>query len=65
MLNETLYKHLERHANEDKLPILDNQTFDQYTNEFGRDVFRWTLAEYIAKVRPKFPLKNINENLMN
>ena len=44
MLNETLFKRLEQHANEVKLPILDNQSFDRYTNEFGRDVFRWTLA---------------------
>jgi len=61
MSNETLFKLLERHANEDKLPILDNQTFDQYTNEYGRDVFRETLSEYVATVRPKFPLKNITE----
>ena len=55
MSNETLFKLLEKHANEDKLPILDNQTFDQYTNEYGKDVFRETLSEYIATVRPKFP----------
>ena len=61
MSNETLFKLLEKHANEDKLPILDNQTFDQYTNEFGKDVFRETLSEYIATVRPKFPLKKIDE----
>ena len=62
MLNETLFKRLEQHANEVKLPILDNQSFDRYTNEFGRDVFRWTLAEYIAKVRPEFPLKPITKH---
>ena len=61
MSNETLFKLLEKHANEDKLPILDNQTFDQYTNEYGKDVFRETLSEYIATVRPKFPLKKIDE----
>ena len=61
MSNETLFKLLEKHANEDKLPILDNQTFDQYTNEYGKDVFRETLSEYIEKVRPKFPLKSITE----
>ena len=64
MLNETLFKHLEDHANEDKLPILDKQTFYRYTDEFGRDVFRWTLAEYIAKVRPEFPLNEISYDEM-
>ena len=64
MLNETLFKRLESHANEVNLPILDNQLFDRYTNEFGRDVFRWTLSEYIAKVRPKFPLKPISDEDM-
>ena len=64
MLNETLFKRLEQHANEVNLPILDNQTFDRYTNEYGRDVFRSTLSEYIAKVRPKFPLKQISDEDM-
>ena len=64
MSNETLFKHLEDHANEDKLPILDKQTFYRYTDEFGRDVFRWTLAEYIAKVRPEFPLNVISYDEM-
>ena len=64
MHNETLFKRLESHANEVNLPILDNQTFDRYTNEYGRDVFRWTLSEYIAKVRPKFPLKRISDEDM-
>ena len=64
MLNETLFKHLESHANEVNLPILDNQSFDRYTNEYGRDVFRWTLSEYIAKVRPRFPLKPISDEDM-
>ena len=64
MLNEILFKRLESHANEVNLPILDNQLFDRYTNEFGRDVFRWTLSEYIAKVRPKFPLKPISDEDM-
>ena len=64
MLNEILFKRLESHANEVNLPILDNQSFDRYTNEFGRDVFRWTLSEYIAKVRPKIPLKPISDEDM-
>ena len=64
MHNETLFKRLESHANEVNLPILDNQTFDRYTNEYGRDIFRLTLSEYIAKVRPKFPLKQISDEDM-
>ena len=64
MLNEILFKRLKSHANDVNLPILDNQSFDRYTNEFGRDIFRWTLSEYIAKVRPKFPLKPISDEDM-
>ena len=38
----------EKYLNENKLPIMDNQTFDRITNDIGRDKFRTELAEYIA-----------------
>ena len=54
----------EKYLNENKLPIMDNQTFDRITHEIGRDKFRTELAEYIARVRPPFPLKKIIEKDM-
>tara|TARA_B100002003_G_scaffold239773_1_gene259524 strand:+ start:328 stop:1653 length:1326 start_codon:yes stop_codon:yes gene_type:complete len=54
----------EKYLNENKLPIMDNQTFDRITHEIGRDKFRTELAEYIARVRPPFPLKKITEKDM-
>ena len=47
-----------------KLPIMDQQTFERKTNEIGKEQFRLHLAEYIAKHRPKFPLKEISYEVM-
>ena len=47
-----------------KLPIMDKQTFERVTNDIGKEQFRLDLAEYIAKHRPKFPLKEISYEVM-
>ena len=54
----------EKYLNENKLPIMDNQTFDRITKDIGREKFRTELAEHIAKVRPPFPLKKISQKDM-
>ena len=54
----------EKYLNENKLPIMDNQTFDRVTKDIGREKFRTELAEHIAKVRPPFPLKKISQKDM-
>ena len=41
------------------LPILDQQTFERFTNELGKEEFRNILATYINRYRPVFPLKKI------
>jgi len=41
------------------LPILDQQTFERFTKELGKEKFRIILADYIYKFRPRFPLKKI------
>ena len=51
--------YLKQYANENGLPIMDQQSFERITNDIGRDQFRLDLAEYIEKYRPKFPLKKI------
>jgi hypothetical protein len=43
---------------------MDQQTFERVTNDIGKEQFRLDLAEYIAKHRPKFPLKEISYEVM-
>ena len=47
-----------------QLPVMDQQTFERVTNDIGKEQFRLDLAEYIAKHRPKFPLKEISYEVM-
>ena len=54
----------EKYLNEKRLPIMDQQTFERVTNDIGKEKFREELAEYIAQVRPPFPLKEISFDLM-
>ena len=51
--------YLKQYADENGLPIMDQQSFEKITNDIGRDQFRLDLSEYIEKYRPKFPLKKI------
>ena len=37
---------------------------EKITNDLGKEKFREELAEYIARVRPVFPLKTISEEMM-
>ena len=43
---------------------MDQQTFERVTNDIGKEQFRLDLADYIAKHRPKFPLKEISYEVM-
>ena len=60
MVDKTLYKRLLDAANDGKLPILDNKSFELLNAQYGKEIFRETLAEYIANERPVFPLKEIS-----
>ena len=62
--NNTLYSRLLAAAREDKLPILDNKTFESMNAEYGKEEMRKNLADYIATERPVFPLKEISEDSM-
>ena len=57
---QAIFLDLQKHTNEDGLPIMDRQTFEMVTNSIGKEKFREQLSEYIAQHRPKFPLKNIS-----
>jgi hypothetical protein len=54
-------EYLKKYLNENKLPIMNQNVFEKITNDIGKEQFRLDLAEYIAKERPPFPLKNISE----
>ncbi len=54
--------YLYKYADHNKLPIMDQITFERYTNEIGKEKFREDLAAYIEKERPVFPLKKITKD---
>ena len=56
--------YLHKYVNENKLPIMDQLTFERITNTIGKEKFREDLAQYIADNRPKFPLKEISYEVM-
>ena len=62
--DEVLYQRFKDAAREDKLPILDNKTFERFNKEYGKEKMRTTLADYIATERPVFPLKHISQQEM-
>ena len=62
--NTKLYSRLLNAAGDDKLPILDNNTFESMNAEYGKDEMRKNLADYIATERPVFPLTEISEDVM-
>jgi len=62
--NNTLYSRLLAAAGDDKLPVLDNKTFESMNAEYGKEEMRKNLADYIATERPVFPLKDISEDDM-
>ena len=57
-------KYLNEYADENKLPIMDQQQFETVTNDIGKEQFRIDLADYIEEHRPKFPLKEISYEVM-
>ena len=62
--DNTLYNLLLRAAGEDKLPILDNKTFELLNKTYGKEKMRTHIADYIASERPVFPLKEITKDDM-
>ena len=57
-------KYLNEYADENRLPIMDQQQFETVTNDIGKEQFRLDLADYIEEHRPKFPLKEISYEVM-
>ena len=59
MVNYELYNELGKFIDDTGLPVCDAIQFKRLTDTYGKEDFRETLSEYIAKERPKFPLKSI------
>ena len=59
-MNSELYELLKDNANEDGLPVMDENMFSATTNEYGQEVFRETLTNYIITEQPPFPLKKFD-----
>jgi len=59
-----LYNRLLDAASDDKLPLLDNKSFELLNKTYGKDKMRTHLADYIATERPVFPLKEITKDDM-
>ena len=62
--DNTLYNRLLDAASDDKLPILDNKSFELLNKTYGKEKMRTHLADYIASERPVFPLKEISKDDM-
>ena len=62
--NKKLYNRLLDFAGDDKLPILDNNTFESMNAEYGKEEMRKNLADYIATERTVFPLIEIYADTM-
>ena len=48
----------------DGLPTMNTSMFSQMTEKSGKDVFRRTLANYIEKEKPPFPVKIFNKEII-
>ena len=62
--DNTLYNRLLDAASDDKLPILDNKSFELLNKTYGKEKMRTHIADYIASERPVFPLKEITKDDM-
>ena len=58
-LSDKLYQVLKQNTNERGVPILDSHAFQSLNDEFGKELFRETLAEFIATERESRDEKEI------
>jgi len=58
-MNSQLYNEIGKYIDDTGLPIVDSIQFKRLTDTYGKEEFRETLSEFIAKERPKFPLRSI------
>jgi len=61
-INSELYELLRRCADSTGLPVMNKSLFFATTEKYGKELFRSTLAEYITREKPPYPLKQFSES---
>ena len=61
-INSELYELLRRCADSTGLPVMNKSLFFSTTEKYGKELFRSTLAEYITREKPPYPLKQFSES---
>ena len=59
-MNEELYNLLKKNVDQTGLPVMGSPLFLHTTEKYGKEEFRKTLAEFITKEKPPYPLKEFN-----
>ena len=59
-MNNELYQILKNSVDNTGLPVMNTNQFISVTEEFGKEEFRTTLAEFITNEKPPYPLKKFN-----
>ena len=59
-MNIELYNLLKKCSDHNGLPVMQKELFLNTTEKYGKEEFRKTLAEYITKEKPPYPLKEFN-----
>ena len=60
-MSEELYNILKKCVDNTGLPVMNTNQFIDVTNRFGKEEFRKTLAEFITKEKPPYPLKRFTK----
>jgi len=61
-INQELYDLLKTCADKTGLPVMNRSLFISTTEKYGKELFRSTLAEYIIREKPPYPLKEFDKN---
>ena len=59
-MNQELYDLLKKCVDHTGLPVMQKELFLNTTDKYGKEEFRITLAEFITKEKPPYPLKKYN-----
>ena len=61
-VSEELYEILRNSCDRTGLPVMNSSQFQSVTEKYSKEVFRKTLADYITKEKPPYPLKQFDYN---
>ena len=60
-MNKELYDLLRKCSDETGLPVMRTELFLKTIDDYGKEDFRKTLAEYITNEKPPFPLSKFEK----